>query len=208
MISILIADDHPLIRDGILRAVESEPDLQICAEASDGEEALGAIERYRPDVAVLDVGMPKLGGLETLRLLRERYPGTRTLLISVRGEPALVDSAIRLGADGYLLKGSNPKEIVEAIRDIASGGNHFGVGLVPEPGEVDPGAGPFHRLSTRELDVLRRIAEGFAAKAIADQLKISPKTVEAHRSSLLRKLGLKKATELVRYAVRYGLIEP
>jgi len=208
MISVLIADDHPSVRHGILRALETQPDLRLCAEASDGEEALGAIERLRPDVAVLDIGMPRLGGLETLRLLRERYPDIRTLLISVRGDPALVESARQLGADGYLLKDTNPKEIVEAIRDIASGGNHFGVGLVPEPGEVDPGAGPFHRLSTRELEVLRLIAEGFAAKAIASQLNISPKTVEAHRSSLLRKLGLKKATELVRYAVRYGLIEP
>src|SRR5262249_10937561 len=101
MISVLIADDHPIVRVGILKALEAQPDLQLCPEASDGEEALGAIERYRPDVVVLDIGMPRLGGLETLRLLRERYPGTRTLLISVRGDPVLVDSAIQLGADGY-----------------------------------------------------------------------------------------------------------
>lgn len=208
MISVLIADDHGIVRQGILRILESQPDIRLCAEASDGEEALGAIERHRPDVAVLDVGMPRLGGLETLRLLRERFPATRTLLISVRGDPAVVDSAIRLGADGYLLKGPRAEEIVEAIRDIAQGGNHFGVGLVPAPGEVDPGAGPFHRLSTRELEVLRLIAEGLSARSIAVQLGISPKTVEAHRSSLFRKLGLKKATELVRYAVRYGLLEP
>ena len=207
MISVLIADDHEVVRRGLLHALQAHPDIRLCAEVSDGEQALGAIEAHRPDVAVLDVGMPRLGGLETLRLLRERFPGTRTLLISVRGDPALVDSAIRLGADGYLLKDSRAEEIVEAIRDIASGGNHFGVGLAPAPGEIDPGAGPFHRLSTRELEVLRLIAEGLSAKSIAAQLSVSPKTVEAHRSSLLRKLGMRKATELVRYAVRYGLLE-
>ena len=128
-------------------------------------------------------------------------------LVAVHGDPALVDSAIRLGADGYLLKASRAEEVVEAIRDIAGGGNHFSVGLAPAAGELDPGAGPFHRLSTRELEVLRLIAEGLSAKAIAAQLSVSPKTVEAHRSSLLRKLGMRKATELVRYAVRYGLLE-
>jgi DNA-binding NarL/FixJ family response regulator len=208
VISVLIADDHGIVREGVCRVLESHPDLRLCAQAADGEEALRAIEAHRPDVAVLDVGMPRLGGLETLRRLRERFPGTRTLLLSVRGDPALVDSAIRLGADGYLLKDSRPEELVAAIRDIAGGGNHFGVGLAPAPGDSDPGAGPFHRLSTRELEVLRLIAEGHSAKAIAAQLAVSPKTIEAHRSSLLRKLGLKKATELVRYAVRYGLLEP
>ena len=205
MISVLIADDHPSVRHGILRALETQPDLQLCAEASDGEEALGAIERLRPDVAVLDIGMPRLGGLETLRLLRERYPGIRTLLISVRGDPALVDSAIRLGADGYLLKDTNPKEIVEAIRDIASGGNHFGVGLVPEPGEVDPGAGPFHRLSTRELEVLRLIARGMSNKQIAHELVVSEKTVKTHVSNILAKLHLADRTQAALYAVKQGL---
>jgi two-component system, NarL family, invasion response regulator UvrY len=207
MISILIADDHGLVREGMQRVLESHPDMRLCAQAADGEEALRAIEEHHPDVAVLDVGMPRLGGLETLRLLRERFPGTRTLLISVRGDPTLVDSAIRLGADGYLLKASRAEEVVEAIRAIASGGNHFSVGLAPAAGEADPGAGPFHKLSTRELEVLRLIAEGLSAKSIAAQLSVSPKTVEAHRSRLLRKLGMRKATELVRYAVRYGLLE-
>jgi DNA-binding NarL/FixJ family response regulator len=208
MISVLIADDHGLVREGMERLLESHSDIRLCAQAANGEEALRAIEEHRPDVVVLDVGMPRLGGLETLRLLRERYPGTRALLISVRGDRTLVDSAIRLGADGYLLKDSRAEEIVEAIRDIAGGGNHFGVGLAPAPGEVDAGAGPFHRLSTRELQVLRKIAEGLSAKSIAVDLSVSPKTVEAHRTSLMRKLGWRKATELVRYAVRYGLLEP
>jgi DNA-binding NarL/FixJ family response regulator len=207
MISVLIADDHGIVREGMERLLEAHPDIRLCAQAADGEEALRAIEQHRPDVVVLDVGMPRLGGLETLRLLRERYPGTRTLLISVRGDRSLVDSAIRLGADGYLLKDSRAEEIVEAIREIAGGGNHFSVGLAPAPGQVDADAGPFHRLSTRELEVLRLIAEGLSAKAIAAQLSVSPKTVEAHRTSLMRKLGMRKATELVRYAVRYGLLE-
>jgi len=123
--TVLVAEDHPIIREGVRRALGSQPDLQLCAEASDGEEALRAIERHRPDVAVLEIGMPKLGGLEILRLVRERYPATRTLLIAVRSDPTLVDQAVRLGADGYLPLEETPKEIVEAIREIAKGGIYW-----------------------------------------------------------------------------------
>ena len=211
MISVLIADDHGLVREGVQRLIEAQGDMRVCAQASDGEEALLAVATLHPDVVVLDVSMPRLGGLETLKMLRERHPGTRAILLSYRGDLPLVESAVALGANGYVLKNSRAEEIVDAIREVAAGGYHFSAPIAPSalPMLREPrgAAGPFASLSGRERQILCLIAEGHSAKEIGTQLGISAKTVEAHRTSLMRKLGMRKATELVRYAVRHGLVE-
>src|SRR5215470_2596 len=127
--TVLVAEDHPIVRERLRRTLASQPDLELCAEASDGEEALRVIERYRPDVVVLDVGLSKVGGLDVLRVVRERYPATLTLLVSSGSDPAVVDLAIQLGADGFVLKGTSPEvvveEVVEAIREVANGGIYW-----------------------------------------------------------------------------------
>ena len=212
MISVLVADDHSIVRQGIRHLLEGEDDIKICAEAGDGEEVLEQVEKHRPDLVVLDVTMPRLSGLETLERLRAKYPGVKTVLLSFRADPPIIQSAVSLGADGYLLKNARPDEILAAIREVMRGGCYFSppvareiVDQIREPRHK--GDEPFTQLSLREREVLRHIAEGLSAKEIATKLNISTKTVEAHRTSVMRKLGVRKATELVRYAVRHGLIE-
>lgn len=213
MISVLVADDHNIVREGIRRVVEAESDIEICAEASDGCEVLEQIVRHRPDVVILDITMPAMSGLETLERVRSRHPGIKTILLSVHADARKVRSAVALGVDGYLLKNARTSEIVSAIRSVAGGDSYFSppiareiVAQIREPQATDDE--PFSLLSVREREVLHLIAEGLSAKEVATRLAISTKTVEAHRTSLMRKLSVRKATELVRYAVRHGLIEP
>ncbi len=213
MISVLVADDHGIVREGLRRLLEAEEDFQVVGEASDGREVLEAVERHDPQIVVLDITMPLLGGLETLEQLRAKHPGVKVILLSVHGDSRFIQSAIALGADGYILKDGRAGEIVTAIREVMQGGSYFSPAVAREivdqarnPKFVDND--PFSLLSAREREVLHLIAEGMSAKEIAAQLEISAKTVEAHRTSLMRKLGVRKATELVRYALRHGLIEP
>lgn len=212
MVSILVADDHAIVREGLKRLLEAEPDLRVCAEAADGREVLDQVERHKPDVVLLDITMPRLGGLETLERLRAEVPGIKIILLSMHADPPFVQSAVALGTDGYLLKNANAEEVVQAIRAVVKGGSFFSPPIAREIAEQlrSPGRGsdePFTLLSSRERDVLRLIAEGLTAKEIAGQLRISTKTVEAHRTSLMRKCGARKATELVRYALRHGLVQ-
>jgi DNA-binding NarL/FixJ family response regulator len=212
VISILIADDHSVVREGLRRVLEEDPDMTVSGEAADGEEVLELVAKHNPDLVILDITMPRLSGLETLERVKASHPGIKALLLSFRADPPLIQSAVSLGADGYLLKNARKDEILAAIREVMGGGCYFSppvareiVAQMREPGRRT--SEPFTQLSPREREVLRLIAEGLAAKEIATQLSISTKTVEAHRTSLMRKLGVRKATELVRYAVRHGLIE-
>ena len=212
MIQALIADDHAIVREGLRRLLDNEPDIEVCAEASDGREVLDQIGERGPDVVVLDISMPRLGGLETLERIRGQYPDVKVVLLSVHGDGPIVQSAVTLGAHGYVLKNGRVGEVVTAVRAVTSGETYFSPPVAQEIVEQlrapDRGRDPFSLLSGREREVLQLIAEGQSAKEIAVELKISPKTVEAHRTSMMRKLGARKATELVRYALRHGLIEP
>jgi len=193
--------------------LESEPDLKVSGEAADGREVLEQVAEHAPDVVVLDITMPRLGGLETLERIRTDHARTKVILLSVHSDSQFIQSAISLGADGYVLKNGRAGEIVTAIREVMRGGSYFSPAVAreiveqlrsPRPESDDP----FSMLSNREREVLRLIAEGLSAKEVAAELAISTKTVEAHRTSLMRKLNVRKATELVRYALRHGLIEP
>lgn len=213
MISAVIADDHAVVREGLRRLLETETDIEVVSEAGDGREVLDEVGRLTPDVVILDITMPRLGGLETLERLRNRHPATKVILLSVHGDPPFIQSAVNLGADGYVLKNGRVTEVVSAVRAVMKGGSYFSPPVAkeivsqlraPERNADEP----FGLLSGREREVLQLIAEGLSAKEIANDLGISPKTVEAHRTSVMRKLGARKATELVRYALRHGLIEP
>jgi DNA-binding NarL/FixJ family response regulator len=213
VISVLVADDHGIVREGLRRLLESEADLDVCGEASDGREVLEQVELHRPNVVVLDITMPRLGGLETLERLRAKHPEVKVVLLSVHGDPPFIQSAITLGADGYVLKDGRAAEVITAIRAVIKGGSYFSPVVAREIVEQlrspkQANDEPFSLLSGREREVLHLIAEGLSAKEVASELSISTKTVEAHRTSLMRKLGVRKATELVRYALRHGLIEP
>jgi len=213
MISVLVADDHGIVREGLRRLLDSEDDLQVVGEARDGREVLEEVDAHEPQVVVLDITMPRLGGLETLERLRAQHAEVKVILLSVHGDSPFIQSAISLGADGYVLKNGRAAEIVTAIREVMKGGSYFSPIVAREivdqlRSPKPPGDDPFSLLSGREREVLHQIAEGLSAKEIAVELAISTKTVEAHRTSLMRKLGVRKATELVRYALRHGLIEP
>jgi len=213
VISVLVADDHGIVREGLRRMLEAEMGLSVAGEARDGREVLQQVEEQKPQIVVLDISMPHLGGLETLERLRNSYPEVKVILLSVHADAPFIESAVALGADGYVLKNGRATEVVTAIRAVTKGGSYFSPAVAreiveqlrtPRPRSQDP----FSVLSAREREVLHLIAEGMSAKEVASQLDISTKTVEAHRTSLMRKLGVRKATELVRYALRHGLIEP
>jgi DNA-binding NarL/FixJ family response regulator len=213
MISILIADDHGIVREGLQRLLASEPEFKVAGEAADGREILEQVSALRPDVVVLDITMPRLGGLETLERLRSAAPGTKVILLSVHSDPAFIQGAISLGADGYILKNGRVAEVLTAIRETMQGGSYFSPAVAgeiverlrsPRPDSDDPSS----LLSRREREILQLIAEGRSTREVAVQLDVSTKTVEGHRTSLLRKLGVRTATELVRYALRNGLVEP
>lgn len=194
MISVLVADDHGIVREGLRRLVEAEIDLEVSGEARDGREVLEQVEALKPEVVVLDISMPRLGGLETLERLRSSYPNVKVILLSVHGDPPFIQSAIALGADGYVLKNGRAAEIVSAIRAVTRGGSYFSPVVAREIAEQlrtpqTRSHEPFSVLSTREREVLHLIAEGLSAKEVASRLEISTKTVEAHRTSLMRKLG-------------------
>ena len=213
MISVLVADDHSIVREGVRRLIEGESDIKLCGEAADGREVLAKIEAHHPSVVILDITMPGMSGLETLERVRSKHPDVKTILLSVHADPPMIQNAVSLGVDGYLLKNARSSEILSAIRAVTRGGSYFSppvareiVAQIREPRAATEQ--PFSLLSGREREVLHLIAEGLSAKEVAVDLSISTKTVEAHRTSLMRKLGVRKATELVRYAVRHGLIEP
>ncbi len=213
MIGAVIADDHAVVREGIRRLLEAEEDIEVCSEACDGREVLEEVAKHSPQVVILDISMPRLGGLETLERLRSAHPEVKVILLSVHGDPPYIQSAVNLGADGYVLKTGRVTEVVSAVRAVTRGGSYFSPPVAKEIVEQlrSPERGrsePFSILSSREREVLQLIAEGLSAKEIASELGISTKTVEAHRTSVMRKLGARKATELVRYALRHGLIEP
>jgi len=211
MISIIVADDHGIVREGLRRLLEAEADFKVSGEAEDGRDVLEAVARSKPDVVVLDITMPRMGGLETLERLRSDHGDVKVILLSVHNDPPFIQSAIGLRVDGYVLKNGPASEIVTAVREVMKGGSYFSPAVAREiveqvrsPRNESPD--PFTLLSAREREVLQLIAEGLAAKEVATELSISTKTVEAHRTSLMRKLGVRKATELVRYALRRGII--
>jgi DNA-binding NarL/FixJ family response regulator len=213
VISVLVADDHSIVREGVRRLIDAESDISLCGEAEDGQQVLEQIELHCPNVVILDITMPRLSGLETLERVRSKYPEVKTILLSVHADPPMIQNAVSLGVDGYLLKNARASEILAAIRAVTRGGSYFSPPVAREIVTQirSPRAAteqPFSLLSAREREVLNLIAEGLSAKEIAAELAISAKTVEAHRTSLMRKLGVRKATELVRYAVRHGLIQP
>jgi len=212
-ISIILADDHPVVRRGVRALLESEAGLSVVAEAGDGLETVRQVAKLKPDVLVLDLMMPGLSGLEVLRIIRQRSSQTRVVILSMYSNNAFIAEAMKSGATGYVLKGCTEKNIVRAVRETASG-KRF---LSPPVTEIaidayieQAKAGPFdphETLTVREREVLQLAAEGKTNSEMAVRLHISPRTVENHRAKLMCKLGLQNQSELVCHAVRHGLID-
>jgi two-component system response regulator NreC len=213
-ISIILADDHPVVHRGIHAVLEREPDFSIVGVAADGLETVRLTERLKPDVLVLDLMMPGLSGLEALRILRERSPRTRTVILSMYSSSAFIGQALQNGAIGYVLKNCPEENLVRAVREAAAG-RRF---LSPPVTEIAINAyieqskmgtfDPHETLTPRQREVLQLAAEGKSNGEIAARLNISQRTVENHRATLMKRLGLQNQTELIRHAMRHGLIPP
>jgi DNA-binding NarL/FixJ family response regulator len=209
---VLVADDHALVRDGLRQVIDAEPDLEVVAEAADGAEAVERALADDVDLAILDIGMPRLTGLQAARELAQRRPELRLLMLSMYDNEQFVFEALRVGASGYVLKSGADDDVVEACR-AAMRGQFFlypsAVGtLVRDFLERGGGGADYDVLTPRELEVLKLIAEGRTSKEIAELLVLSVKTVEHHRAAILHRLGMRDRVELTRYAIRRGLIEP
>ena len=209
---LLLADDHTVVRQGLRKVLEERPEWKVVAEASDGREAVRQAEACKPDVAIIDVGMPLLNGIETTRQIVERSPSTRVLVLTMYSDEAYVKQALKAGAAGYLLKDSADVELVQAVSAVAKGGTFFSPTVarfvlddyldMAEEATTDR----YDSLSGREREVFQLIAEGKANKEIAALLSISPSTVETHRGQIMEKLDVHSAAEIVLYAVHRGVI--
>ena len=209
---LLLGDDHTLMRQGVRKILEERPDWEIVAEAGDGRTAVRQTLALQPDVAVLDIGMPLLNGIEACAQIIRKLPSVQVLILSMHADEAYVTQAVRAGARGYLLKDSAGADLIGAIAAVAAGKSFFS----PPVARVvlddyarrlaDKGMDRYDSLSEREREIFQLVAEGHSTKEIAEMLSVSPTTVETHRSHILQKLGIHNTAELVLYAVRRGVI--
>lgn len=210
---LLIGDDHTLFRQGIRKILEAEPEWEVIAEAGDGREVVRLALAETPDVAVLDIGMPLLNGIEATRQITKRLPETRVLIVSMHRADAYVAQALKAGAKGFLLKDSAGSDLIQAISAVGAGKSYFSPAVAElmfddyarraVDASVTDG---YDTLSEREREVFQLVAEGHTNKEVAELLSISPATVETHRARILDKLGVHNTAELVLYAVRRGVI--
>ena len=209
-VRIVLADDHALVREGLRMLLDAQPDMQVVGEAGDGEGAYDAARALRPDVLVIDLSMPGIGGSEATARVRRDCPDVRVLALTVHEERVYLAQLLRAGAAGYVLKRAAPADLVRAIRTVMAGGVYLdpvvadlvvGGFLEQERAEAAPAVAP---LSEREEAVLRRIARGFSNKEIAAELALSVKTVETYKARVAEKLGLRTRVDIVRYAARQG----
>ena len=212
-VRIVLADDHTIVRQGLRKLLEEQPEWEVVAEAGDGREAVRLAEQYRPDVVIVDVAMPLLNGIEATRQITKRVPETRVLVLSMHADEVYVSQILQAGATGYLLKDSADVDLVKAVGEAAHGRSFFSPAIARamlddyrrHPTEKGV-ANRYDALSEREREVFQLIAEAKTNKEIAVLLSISPSTVETHRSHIMDKLDLHSAAEIVLYAVRRGVI--
>jgi len=209
-ITVLIADDHAVVRDGLQALLAKAGDVQVVGVAGNGREVIEQAQRVRPEVVVMDIGMPELDGVEATRRLREKCPETRVLILSMHLTSEHVVRALNAGAHGYVLKESAGEEVVEAIRAVAAGRRYLSHQIselmIDDFLRDGVKVSPLDRLSLRESEVLKFVVEGHTNADIAERLALSIKTVETYRARIMRKLGVKDTVELVKFAMRHGIV--
>lgn len=219
-IRILIADDHDVVRSGLKMLLRSQGEFSVVTEAADGEEAVRLVDKHKPDVAILDISMPKMDGIEATKTIRQNHPEVKVLILTVHEDEEYAIQALRAGACGYLLKNAGKKEIFEAVRSAVTGGRFFSSsisnlimdGLVKRAGEAQPGTGAVsasarNQLTRRETEVLQYIARGYTNRKIADELCLSFRTINTHRANLMKKLDIHDTAGLVRHAITAGIVK-
>jgi len=206
---LLIVDDHPMMREGLAQLIGHESDLSVCGEAGNATDALGLVEKLRPDLTLVDISLPDKSGLELIKDLHNLHPGLPVLVISMHDESLHAERALRAGARGYIMKQEGGEKMMEAIRQVLAGQIYVSQKMSARILEAFSGRrakasrSPIERLTDREFEVFRLIGQGVGTRDIARHLSLSVKTVEVHRANIKHKLGLKGATELVRHAVRW-----
>jgi two-component system response regulator NreC len=212
MLTIVLADDHHVVRQGLRALLEAAPDFRVVGEAGDGLEAVELAEHLQPDVLVLDLMMPGLNGLEVTRQVSQRSRQTRVVILSMYDNEGYVVQALRNGASAYVLKESSAHNLVRAVREVAAGRRYLSPPLSEPSIEtyIEKAKGApldlYDTLTTREREVLQLVAEGHSSREIAERLYISPRTAEIHRANMMRKLGLHNQTGLIRYALQRGIL--
>ncbi len=214
-ISVLLAEDHEIVRQGLRKLLEADRDIAVVGEAASGRQAVELARKLRPAVVVMDIAMPLLNGLEATRQIRKAVPGVKVLVLSAHSDEAYVEQVTALGAAGYLLKQTSSEVLATAIREVHKGNTFFSPAMVKRLHnhyEQSPDRSGLRKkkelcLTSRETEVLQLIAEGQANKQVAAELDISVKTVEKHRQSLMQKLGIHDTAGLTRYAIAAGIIE-
>lgn len=212
MTTIVLAEDHQILREGLRALLSAEPDLSVVGEAAEGLGVADMVERLRPDLLVVDLMMPGLGGLDVLIQVRQRVPQTRAIVLSMHADESYVLAALRNGAVGYVLKNAGVEDLLRAIRSVLLGQIYLSTQLSERAilsyveRARDATGDSYDALTPREREVLHLVAEGHTSAEIAQRLTISPRTAEIHRTNLMRKLDLHSQTELVRYAIKRGII--
>jgi two-component system response regulator NreC len=206
-ITIVLADDHEVVRKGIRMVLEAEPDVQVVAEAGDGESAARYVLGHKPTVLVLDLSMPGMSGLEAIPKVLEISPHTSVVVLTMQNEPAFARKALQSGARGYVIKQSAASELVTAVRAVVAGDTYINPGLGARLAAEPEPAGPPDDLTPREVEVLGLLALGYMNPEVADRLVLSVRTVETHRANIQRKTGLTTRAELIAYAIENGLVE-
>lgn len=211
-ITIIIADDHPIVRQGLKSLLEKEPDFHIVGEASDGLETVEVVKRLKPKILILDLMMPGINGMEVTLQVKRYLPQTHVIILSMYSNEAYVLESLRNGAEGYVLKDSQGKELIRAIHEVIAGQRYLSLPLSERAIDTYIKAikssklDPYETLTIREREVLYMVSEGLSSTEVAKRLSISPRTVEVHRSNLMQKLGLKKQADLIRYAIQRGIL--
>jgi DNA-binding NarL/FixJ family response regulator len=210
-VTLILADDHPIVRQGLRHLLQGEPEFLVLGEAGDGVEAIQLVDRLKPNILIVDMMMPGLNGLEVLRQVKKISPSTRTIVLSMQSADAYVVEALKNGAAGYVLKETGPSELVKAVHDVNLG-NQFLSAKLSERFQnsarkiQDTPPDVYDTLTAREREIFQMTVEGRTSQEIGEKLMISPRTVEIHRSNLTTKLGIKNQADLIRFAIKRGIL--
>lgn len=214
-ISVLIVDDHKIIRDGLRSLLEDVDEIKIVGEASNGKEAIAFYEQNPVDVIIMDIRMPEMSGIDTTKYLSEKYPNIKILALTMHDEESFISKMLQAGASGYLLKNVGKEELVTAIHRLHKGDNYFSIDVAnkmmtrlisAKPSDIMELSPDDLQLTKREIEVIRLIAEGLTSQDIALRLYISPRTVDTHRRNLLQKLNVRNTAELVKFAIKHNIL--
>ncbi|MBE9581274.1 MAG: response regulator transcription factor [Proteobacteria bacterium] len=214
-IRVFLADDHAVVRDGLRFMLETQSDISVVGQAANGRQTVRQVQLLRPDVAVIDIAMPELNGIEATQQIREACPSTRVVILSMHATSEHIFQALRSGAQGYVLKESAGNEVIDAVRAVHAGRRYLSQRIAEtliddyiSCRKALPDRSPLERLSPREREILQLVAEGKSSAQIAETIYLSPKTVETYRSRLMQKLGVSDLPSLVKFAILHGLTSP